>query len=98
MPPGEQRVNGRLKEAALAQKRMEGPYYTRRLPCDPPYTMTIEESSRKGESNPLIGLSRRLETIFWLSRCIIHQEIEMLATCAQHVLYILIRSAKPFIV
>lgn len=28
-----------------------------KLLCDPPDTMTIEESSRKGESNPLIGLS-----------------------------------------
>lgn len=59
MPPGEQRVNGRLKEAALAQKRT-GRVDTIhvRLPCDPPHTMTIEKSSRKGESNPLIGLSR----------------------------------------
>jgi len=30
--------------------------------------MTIEELNRKGESNPLIGLSRVEGTIFWINR------------------------------
>lgn len=57
------RVNGRLKEAALAQKRKGAPPpyipYNVRLPRDPSeHNDDRGKSSRKGRSNPLIGSSR----------------------------------------